>query len=94
MPLHSGTAARSAPPHPQPKTAHRFKLGETVISLSPGIPLGPYVIVRQLPLVNGEPHYRAKSKADGHVRALLEGQVQVVVRESATEGDPASSGSA
>ena len=37
-----------------------------------GIPLGPYVIVRLLPVEGGEPHYRVRSSVDGHERALLE----------------------
>ena len=36
-----------------------------------GIPLGPYVIVRLLPVEDGEPHYRVRSSVDGHERALL-----------------------
>ena len=40
-----------------------------------GIPLGPYVIVRLLPMEDGEPHYRVRSSVDGHERALLESQI-------------------
>jgi hypothetical protein len=41
-----------------------------------GIPLGPYVIVRLLPIEDGEPHYRVRSSVDGHERALLESQIK------------------
>lgn len=54
---------------------HRFDLGQTVIVLAPGIPRGPYVIIRRLPLVGTEPHYHAKSD-DGVIRALLESQIR------------------
>ena len=55
---------------------HRFRVGQTVVAPSGVrdalIPPGPYVIVRLLPADGGEPHYRVKSAADGHERALLE----------------------
>ncbi len=54
---------------------HRFKLGQTVTAHAPGIPVGPYVIMRLLPLVGNEPHYQGKSR-DGIVRALLESQIR------------------
>jgi hypothetical protein len=41
--------------------AHRFRVGQTVVvpwsGSQVGIPLGPYVIVRLLPMEDGEPHY-------------------------------------
>ncbi len=89
---HSTIATRSASSQAEPKTAHRFKLGDTVVSFAPGIPLGPYVIVRLLPLIDGEPHYQARHK-DGHMRALLERQLRVMVREGSREAC-ASSGNA
>ena len=49
------------------------------------IPFGPYVIVRLLPLVDREPHYRVKSTVDGHERALLEGQIRLIVQEPANQ---------
>ena len=57
---------------------HRFTVGQTVV-VSSGvpdalIPPGSYVIVRLMPPVGSEPHYRAKSAVDGRERALLEGQ--------------------
>jgi hypothetical protein len=49
---------------------HRFKVGQTAVAPSGGpgevIPGGPLVIVRLLPLVDGEPQYRVRSEADGH----------------------------
>ena len=54
---------------------HRFDLGQTVIALAPGIPRGPYVIIRRLPLVGAEPHYHANDES-GIVRALLESQIR------------------
>jgi hypothetical protein len=63
---------------------HRFQIGETVASPSPSIPPGPYIIVRLLPLVGSEPHYRVKSTTDGHERALLEGQIKPVRQPSPT----------
>lgn len=49
------------------------------------IPSGPYVIIRLLPLVGREPHYRVRSAVDGHERALLEGQIRLVVQEPETK---------
>jgi hypothetical protein len=66
---------------------HRYKVGQTVVVPSGGrdalLPSGPYVIVRLLPLVAQEPHYRVKSTVDGHERALLEGQIRLIVQEPA-----------
>jgi hypothetical protein len=49
--------------------AHRFRVGQTVVVPWSGpegaLPLGPYVIVRLLPLEDGEPHYRVRSSVDG-----------------------------
>ena len=59
--------------------AHRFRVDQTVVvpwsGSQVGIPLGPYVIVRLLPMEDGEPHYRVRSSVDGHERALLESQI-------------------
>jgi hypothetical protein len=61
--------------------AHRFRVGQTVVVPWSGpegaLPLGPYVIVRLLPLVAGEPQYRVRSSVDGHERALLESQIRL-----------------
>jgi hypothetical protein len=62
-------------------SAHRFRVGQTVVVQWSGpqgaIPLGPYVIVRLLPMEDGEPHYRVRSSVDGHERALLENQIRL-----------------
>jgi hypothetical protein len=39
--------------------------------------LGPYVIVRLLPVEDGEPRYRVRSSVDDHERALLESQIKL-----------------
>jgi hypothetical protein len=64
---------------------HRYKVGQTVVAPSGGrdalLPSGPYTIVRLLPLVDSEPHYRVRSTVDGHERALLEGQIRLIIQE-------------
>ena len=40
------------------------------------VPSGTYVVVRLLPSVGGEPHYRVESTADERHRALLESQLR------------------
>jgi hypothetical protein len=45
-----------------------------VIAVAPGLPIGPYVIIRKLPPVGTEPHYHARSES-GTVRAVLETQI-------------------
>jgi hypothetical protein len=59
---------------------HRFKVGQTVVAPSEGrdlhIPRGPLVVVRLLPLADGEPQYRVRSEADGHDRVVLERQIR------------------
>ena len=60
---------------------HRFKIGQTVEAHARGIPPGPYVIVRLLPLVGNIPHYQGK-EYDGTVRALLETQIREVRKGS------------
>ena len=61
---------------------HRFWAGQTVVAPFEGlhgvIPRGPYLIVRRLPLINGEPRYRVRSVVDGHERALLECQIRLL----------------
>jgi hypothetical protein len=72
---------------------HRFKVGQTVVAPSGVrdalIPPGPYIVVRLLPADGGAPHYRVKSTADGHERALLEGQLRPVVAKPAPETERA-----
>ena len=64
---------------------HRYKVGQTVVAPAGGrdalIPSGPYVIVRLMPRVGREPQYRVRSTVDGHERALLEGQIRLIVQE-------------
>jgi hypothetical protein len=62
--------------------SHRFKIGQKVVSHSPHLPPGPYVIVALLPPVTGQAHYRVKSIADGHLRALLEAQITPIQSSS------------
>jgi hypothetical protein len=68
---------------------HRFQVGQTVVAPSGVrdalIPPGPYVVVRLMPVEDGEPHYRVKSAADGHERALLEGQMRPLIPKPAPE---------
>ena len=40
--------------------------------------MAPFVILRLLPLVGGEPRYRVRSVADGHERAVLERQIRLM----------------
>jgi hypothetical protein len=54
---------------------YRFKLGQTVVAHAPGGPVGPYVIIRLLPLVRNDPHYQGKSE-EGTIRALVESQIR------------------
>ena len=68
---------------------HRFKVGQTVVA--PGarasegrdlhIPRGPLVVVRLLPLADGEPQYRVRSELDGLDRVVREGQIRLAAKE-------------
>jgi hypothetical protein len=73
--------------------SHRFKVGQTVVAPSEGrdlhIPHGPLVIVRLLPLVDGQPQYRVRSEADGLDRAVLERQIRLAEDWSPPEPSPA-----
>jgi hypothetical protein len=64
---------------------HRFKVEQTVVAPSGGpgavIPRGPLVIVRLLPVVDGDPQYRVLSKIDGHERVVSERQIRLLVEE-------------
>ena len=60
---------------------YRFKVGQTIvvpwIGRAAGLmPSGMYVVVRLLPPVGGEPHYRARSATDGREWALVESQMR------------------
>lgn len=64
---------------------HRYKIGQTVTAHTPGVPPGPYVITRLLPLVGKEPHYRVKDENGGE-RALLESELREGLEGSWIEG--------
>ena len=57
---------------------HRFKIAQTVTSLAPDIPPGPFVILRLLPQIDSEPQYRLISMIDGHQRTMPESQIGLV----------------
>jgi hypothetical protein len=69
---------------------HRFKVGQTIEAPSGGphavIPRGPHVIVRLLPLVDGDPQYRVRSSADGLDRVVRESQIRLVDETSPQSG--------
>jgi hypothetical protein len=71
---------------------HRFKVGQTVYAPPGGldalIPHGPFVIVRLLPLVDGEPHYRVRGTVDGREWAVLERQIRLVEKRPALPEPP------
>jgi hypothetical protein len=62
---------------------HRFKIAQTVISVAPDMPPGPFVIVRLLPPVSGEPRYRVISTIAGFERVVLESQIKVMAEPEA-----------
>jgi hypothetical protein len=45
---------------------HLFKIAQTVISFAPDLPPAPVVIVRLLPQLGDEPHYRVACLINGH----------------------------
>ena len=64
---------------------HRFKVGQTVVApfggRDPLIPRGPLVVVRLLPLADGEPQYRVRSELDGLDRVVRESQIRLAEEE-------------
>ena len=51
------------------------------------MPPGPFVIVRLLPPVGGEPRYRVISTIEGYQRVMLESQIRLVAEaETASVG--------
>jgi hypothetical protein len=56
---------------------HRFKLDQTVVPSMASLPADRYTILRLLPLVHGEPHYRVTGKNDGRERAVLESEIRL-----------------
>jgi hypothetical protein len=75
---------------------HRFGIGQTVFVPWAGavtlVPSGTYVVVRLLPPIGGEPHYRVKSTSDGRQRALLESQMRPLPPEPTREQPSAVAG--
>jgi hypothetical protein len=57
-------------------SSYKFEIGQLVMAQPLGVPTGPYIIVRRLPLVRKEPHYHAKDDGSGTVRAFLESQLR------------------
>ncbi len=59
---------------------HRFEVGQTIMVPWAGrsaiMPSGRYVVVRLLPPIGGEPHYRARCAVDGREWALVESQMR------------------
>jgi hypothetical protein len=60
---------------------HRFKIAQIVTSRAPDSPPGPYVIVRLLPHIDGEPQYWVASMIDGEQSAIPESQIVLVPNE-------------
>jgi hypothetical protein len=61
---------------------HRFEMGQKVMVPIAGpqslVPPGPYVVVRLLPIQDGEPGYHVRSEVDGHERSLLESRIRAL----------------
>jgi hypothetical protein len=55
---------------------HRFGIDQTVVPSTASLPADRYTILRLLPLVHGEPHYRIMGKNDGRERAVLEREIR------------------
>ena len=51
---------------------HRFQIGQLVVASAFGVPSGPHEITQLLPPPYGVPFYRARSRTDGHERAIAE----------------------
>ena len=61
---------------------HRFEVGQKVVAPVAGpqslVPPGPYVVVRLLPIQDGEPGYHVRSEVDGHERSLMESRLRAL----------------
>jgi hypothetical protein len=55
---------------------HRFKIAQTVALLASDISPSPFMVVRLLQPVGGEPRYRVDSTIDGHQRTVMESQIR------------------
>lgn len=51
---------------------YRFRFAQIVTRVLPGMPAGPLVIDRLLPLADDEPQCRVMGAFDGHQRTILE----------------------
>jgi hypothetical protein len=62
----------------RPIPAHKFQVGE-IVQLSPSIgldlPGGSYEVIKQLPKIGGEFHYRIKSLDEPHERVAGESEL-------------------
>ncbi len=67
---------------------HHFHIGQQVVASAFGVPPGPYEILRLLPLADGIPHYRARSHADGHERALPEPSLRLAPKPANSNEAP------
>ena len=59
--------------------AHKFQVGEIVRvprSIGRNVPGGRYEVIKQLPEINGEFHYRRKSVNEPHERVVRESQLR------------------
>jgi hypothetical protein len=59
-------------------TDHQFQIDQLVTAHALGAPEGPYRIIRQLPLADGMPQYRAKSIVDDHEGAFSENALSAI----------------
>jgi hypothetical protein len=73
-------------------SSYKFRIGQSVMAHALGVPSGPYVVIRRLPVVGKDPQYHAKSDS-GTVRAFLESQLReakpVAANEDAAPAKPA-----
>ena len=64
---------------------HRFDVGQKVVAPVAGphslVPPGPYVVVRLLPIQDGEPGYHVRSEVDRHERSLMESRIRALPSE-------------
>jgi len=64
---------------------HRFEVGQKVMvpaeGLHPLVPPGPYVVIRLLPIQDGEPGYPVRSEVDGRERAFMESRIRALPSE-------------